>query len=413
MASTVTTFDFALKEWFNGERVENLIFADRPLLGRLKKETEFQGSGHPVPVISGVPQGVAVSLTDAQSNATNITGVQFMVTAGDVSASVEIGDKVMKASRANPGAFLQNKKTEIEGLHGLVSDILAIAMAGNGGQSIGVIGSGGWSSTTCTLEDPADVHKFHVGQVLVASANDGSSTSHTLLGSGATATVTATDPAAGTITVDSVPGSWVAGSYLFRRGMFFGNTTKFVSHGIASYVSNAAAPPALYSVSAADRLAYRQLLAGMSVPSADLTGKGIEERIQILGSRLTGRGKAPGADAYYMNPEDWQSLAIALQSRGQRALTDESTRFGYKYLEVIAGAKEAKVFADRYFPVGTVFGLREGTFTLYSLEELIHVLKGDGLDMLRKSGANDYEYRLVSYPGLGCNMPGHSGRAPL
>ncbi len=410
MASTVTTFDFALKEWYTKDRIEQIIFSDRPWLGMLKKETEFQGRGHPVPVLYRGPQGVAVTLTDAQSNKTNVVGDQFMVTAGDVAAAVDIGDKVIRASRSNPGAFLQNSKVEIDNLYELVSDVLAIAAAGNGGQALGRA-SGAISGLTFTLQDKADIHKIHVGMVLESSTGDGSSTSDTL--DSGTATVTAIDLAAGTFTVNADP-SWGSNQYFFRRGMFYGNTTDFVMHGVQSYVwTDASNPGAVYGMSAATRLNDRVRLAGMAVPSADLTGKGIEERIQILGSRLTGRGMAPGAETYMLNPEDWQSLAIALQSRGQRALTDESTKFGYKYLSVIAGAKEAKIFADRYFPAGVVFGLKKDTFTLYSLEELVSTLNGDDLTMLRKTDANDYEYRLVSYPGLGCVAPGHNGRAPL
>lgn len=408
MASTLTTFDFALKEWFNSERIQQIIFSDRPFLGMVKKETEFQGSGHPVPILYKAPQGVAVGLTDAQSNKTNVGGLQFMITAGDVSAAVDIGDKVMKASRSNPGAFLQNKKTEIENLYEMVSDVIAIALAGNGGQSLGQA-SGAISTLTFTLTDKTDIHKFHVGMVLESSTGDGSDAAHTL--DSGTATVTAVDLAAGTFTVNADP-SWGSNQYFFRRGMFYGDTTDFVMWGVQAYIwTDASTPVAIYSSGA--RMSDRVRLAGMAVPSADLTGLGIEERIQVLGSRLTGRGMAPGVDSYFLNPEDWQSLAIALQSRGERPLTDDTTSFGYQYLNVIAGAKKAKVFSDRYFPAGVCFGLKKDTWTLYSMEELIHTLKGDGLEMLRLSTANDYEYRLVSYPGLGCNAPGHNGRCPL
>src|SRR5512139_3028796 len=103
MASTVTTFDFALKEWLNDDKVENLIFQDRPFLGNVRKETEFQGSGHPVPVIYRAPQGIAVDLSDAQTATSNVVGAQFLVTAGDISGTVSIGDKVIRASRSNAG----------------------------------------------------------------------------------------------------------------------------------------------------------------------------------------------------------------------------------------------------------------------------------------------------------------------
>jgi hypothetical protein len=412
MASTIVTFDFALKEWYTKSRMEDLIFSDRPFLGSVKRETEFQGSGHPVPILYRAPQGVSVDLADAQTNATNVAGLQFLITAGTVSASVEIGDKVMKASRANPGAFLQNKKTEIDNLHELVADTVAVSLAGNGGQALGQATGTITSGGVVTLADKGDIHKFHVGMKVQVSVGDGSDTSHALV-SGGPIVVDAVDLAGGTFTLNSKPGGWTAsGLYFFRNGVFYGDVGKFVMWGVQAYIPSAATTPAaIYSSGA--RTADRVRLAGHAIPAADLTGKGLEERIQILGSRMSGRGMAPGPDCYYLNPEDWQNLAISLQSRGTRALSDESTRFGYKYLSVIAGAKEAKVYADRYFPVGTVFGLKKDSWTLYSLTELIHKVNGDGLEMLRKSTTNDYEYRLVSYPGLGCNAPGHNGRAPL
>lgn len=412
MASTVTTFDFALKEWLTSDKVDNLVFTDRPFLGSVKKETEFQGSGHPVPVIYRAPQGISVDLSDAQTANTNVVGAQFLVTAGDISGTVSIGDKVIRASRSNAGAFLQNKKAEIEGLHGMMADAVAINLAGNGGGALGRRGS--VSSNTITLLDKSDVHKFHIGQMLKASANDGSAASHTLR-AGTVATVTALDLAAGTVTVDAVANitSFADNDYLFRAGMFYGDQSKFVMWGVQAYiVASGTTPGTIYS-QARGATTDRTRLAGFAMASTDLTGKGIEERIQILGSRMSGRGMAPAPDAYYLNPEDWQSLAIALQSRGTRALSDDSTKFGYKYLSVIAGAKEAKVYADRFFPAGHVFGLKTDSWTLYSLEELIGKVHGDGLEMLRKSTTNDYEYRLVSYPGLGCNAPGWNGRAPL
>lgn len=408
MGSTLTTFDFALKEWFGKERVEQIVFSERPLLGMLKKETEFQGSGHPVPVLYKVPQGIAVTMTDVATNKSNTAGMQFMITAGDLSAAVDIGDKVIKASRSNPGAFLQNKKAEIEALYEMVSDTVSVAAWGKGGMALGQA-TGAISTLTFTLNDKADIFKFHVNMKLEGSANDGSDSSHVLLSN--TATVTAVDAAAGTFTVNADP-SWGSNAYFFRLGTFYGNTTDFVMWGVQAYIwPDGSTPAQIYSSGA--RTADRVRLAGMAVPSADVTGRGIEERIQILGSRITGRGQAPGATHYFLNPEDWQNLAISLQSRGQRSLTDSSTKFGYEFLEVIAGAKRAKVYADRYCPVGVCFGLKLDTFTLFSLEELIHVLNGDGCEMLRKSDSNDYEYRLVSYPGLGCNAPGHNGRVPL
>lgn len=407
MASTLTTFDFALKERYTDKKVENLCFAERTVLGMLAKDEEFQGDGEPVPVIHAAPQGIAVVLATAQGNASNVVGKKFVVTAGDLSGSVDIGDKVIMASRGNPGAFLQNKAAEIDGLYEQMSDVLAIAIASNGGNSIGYLAAAP-GSTTYTLSNASDTVNFEVDMELNASLNDGSSTSHALLASAAT--VTAVDRNAGTVTVGTNPWSGAgAGIYLFREGTFYGNVGDVITFGIPAYVWSDATPPALYSMT---RTSDVQRLAGGRVPSADLSGLGIEERIQKLGAYATGRWKGPGYDCFVMHPEEWQNLAIALQSRGQRSLTDNSTSFGYEYLEVIAGGKRGKVFADRFFPRGHVFGLSMKSWKLKSMGKLIHALSGDGLNMLRKSTTNDYEYRLVSYPGLACNAPGNNGRAP-
>jgi hypothetical protein len=154
-------------------------------------------------------------------------------------------------------------------------------------------------------------------------------------------------------------------------------------------------------------------LAGSYVPTADLTGKGIEERIQLLGAYMCGRYKGPGPTHAFMNPEDWQDLAISLQTKGIRELTDDSTQFGYQYVSVIMGGVKVKVYPDRYCPKGTFFALRLSDWTWYSLGKLIHPQDEDGLTMVRGASSTDYEYRLLSYSVPVCRAPGWSGKVSL
>jgi hypothetical protein len=420
MASTVVTFDFALKERYNNRQtVQNLCFSDRPTLQKIMKDTEFQGSGHPVPVIIRSPLGLSVSLQNAQTNATansgtagNVKGVQFMVTAGDFSGSVDIGEKAIRASRANPGAFLQNKQAEIDGLYGGFSDVMAAAVQGNGTNVLG-ISNATVTTTTITLTNESDAMYFEQDMLLEASTASGASTSDTLLAG--TCYVAGVNRNAGTITLSALPTAWNAAGvlYLFRAGTFMGDVGSFITHGFGSYVDSSSTPPALYSVTAAQRLADITRLAGVHMPTADVAGLGTEVRLQMLGARMTGRAKGPGAKYWTMHPEDWQTLAIALQSRGQRSLTDSSTSFGYQYLEVIAGGVRGEVYADRFNPKGFARAWDLPHWTLFSMGELVGPLNGDGLMMLRKSTTNDYEYRLVSFPGVGCGAPGWNGQTPV
>ena len=128
---------------------------------------------------------------------------------------------------------------------------------------------------------------------------------------------------------------------------------------------------------------------------------------------MTGRYKGPGPTHGFMNPEDWQNLSIALQSRGVRPLKDDTTRFNFMAIEVVMGGKLVKIYPDRFCPRGTFFALRMKDWTLHSMLKLIHPISQDGLVILRKSTANDYEYRTVSYPAMVTVAPGWSGRVGI
>ena len=419
MASTINTFDFALKERYtNKQVVENLCFADRPMLGKISKDTEFQGSGHPVPVIIRSPLGLAVSLQNAQTNATgnsgiagNVVGYQFMVTAGDFSGSVDIGEKAIRASRGNPGAFLQNKQAEIDGLYGGVSDVIAASQMGNG-TNVLCVASAAPTTTTVTVTNPSDLMYIERDMLLEASTATGASASDALLAG--TAYVASVNRDAGTFVLSALPAAWNgAAIYFFRAGTFRGNVGNFIQEGFRSYIDSSGAPPDVYGVTAAQRLTDVQRLAGVYIPAGEIAGYGTEVRIQMLGARMTGRAKGPGAKVWSMHPEDWQNLAIALQSRGQRSLTDDSTNFGYQYLEVIAGGVRGEVYADRFNPRGLALAWHMPSWTQFSMGELVGTISGDGLQMLRKATTNDFEYRLVSFPGFGCNAPGWNGQVAV
>ena len=110
MASSLATFGFAVKQRFDvAKRVEDLTMAERPLLAHLSKDTSFAGDGTIFPLIYGRPQGQAGNtVAQSQTSSTNLTGKKFIVTAGDYFGTVSVGDKIIKTSRSNPGAFLKN-----------------------------------------------------------------------------------------------------------------------------------------------------------------------------------------------------------------------------------------------------------------------------------------------------------------
>jgi hypothetical protein len=409
MGSTLTTWSNMLKVRYTKEKVQNLTEADRPLLSMLRKDTEQQGSSLEVPLIHVNPQGIAGSgIATAQTSQTNVVAKKFSMTCGDYFGSVYIGDKVIKASRGNPGAFLENKVAETDGLYEQMSDDLAIYAWGNGGGSLGVRASA--STNVITLTDPAQTLNFEEGMTVVASANDGSDTAHALR-AGST-TVTAVDREAGTVTLASAAAitSFANSDNLFRSGDFFGNTGVIVLRGVQSFITSSSTPAALWGMT---RTSDPQRLAGCRVGSADYTSKTIDERIRVLGSYMSGRYKTPGATAGFLHPEDWTTLETVMGARGTRALADQNTKFGFMKIDVVMGGRVVSIYPDRYCPKGTFFALRMQNWWLSSMGPLLSPMEEDGLVLLRAATTMDYEYRLVSYPILACNAPGYNGRVPL
>lgn len=409
-ASTISQFSAFIKQYFNPQEVDNLTKCNRPLWGRINKNEDISGDPWIVPILYVNGQGLAaISHAKAQTNASNVKGDRFSIDVANYFASVSIGDKVMMATRNNAGAFLDNKTTEIEALYGSVGDAFATYCFRNGGGALGQISA--INGNAVTLTDRTAAFFFEFNQVLVGCQDDGTNTGTTpRAGSSA---VTNVDRTNGIVTVASIPGAWQVGDFLFRDGDVVANTGTLLMHGISAFITATDSPGTLWGVT---RTSDPQRLAGCRVPTNQLGGKGIEERIQLLGALMAGTYRAMTASGdweIYLHPEDMQTLNISLQAKGIRELTDDSTQFGYTYVDVYAGGMKMKIFADPFCQKGTIWMLYMKSWTLGSYGPPIKRVSGDGLELLRSATTNDYELRLTGYPEIVCNAPGRNGFVPV
>ncbi len=413
-SSTIAGFIAFLKNYFNPQKVEDLTRAGKPFFSRIKTNEDVSGDIWTVPILVGNPQGVSAgTLANAQTGQSAVAGIKWLINMGNYFGSTLIGDKVIMASRNNMGAFLENKKTEIEGLYESFANDLAIQLWRNGGGAIGQIQQ--ISTNTITLTKPQDVFNFEVNEFVMACADDGTNTGTTPR-TGSTF-VTGVDRKNGTVTLNSAAGitSLGVGDFLFRLGNAVANTSTLLLHGVQAYITASDSPGALWGVTRSTSTDI-QRLTGCKMPIADVNGKGIEERIQLLGAYMQGRYRAMTSGGNYeawLHPEDWHKLNLSCQNRGERSLTEDETKFGFEYINVIAGGKRIKTFSDPYMPQGSGFILRMDNFVLGSYGPLISPVNIDGLTLLRQGTTNDYEYRLKSYPEMSCNAPGFSGFFPI
>lgn len=413
--STLTTFDALIKERYEDSSiVEQLIYPENVLLGMLRKngDTDMVGDVMPVPIMYGNPQGVGGSFTTAQTNNSATKNAKFNIEAGDYFGTVRIGEKVLMATRTNQGAFLENKRVEIDGLWETAGENLSMYTWGNGGNALGRIGS--LNSTTITLENTADIANFEIDMYVVASDADGSGTSDALRDTADQTIITGVNRNTGvlTLTTGDISGM-TAGDYLFRESDFFGDTGTVIIKGVQCFVAATDAPAALWGISAATRATDPQRFAGCRVPSSELAGKTYEERIKTLISRMKGRYKAKMPTAGFMHPEDFDVLQTLMAARGQRDLNKNDTQFGYASISIAVAGGNLPIYCDRHCPKGTFFAFRMEDFWISSMGELLYPQSGDSLQILRVYNSTDYEYRLISHPLLANRAPKNSGRVPL
>lgn len=425
MPSTLTTFDPFLKENYDDAKINYLTCKDRPFLAKCKKTT---GSGDIwiTPVVFSNPQGLGATLVGAQTGSEsgttgggNIQGKKWQIPWGDYSGSVSIGDKVIKASRDNVGAFFQDKTAEIDRLYEAFADTMSSYLLGDAGHSI-TPGTFTISTGVCTLVNADDIVNIEVGQLLQASANDGTSTGHALLGSGSIGYVFAVNSNAGTFTVAAAaasttaatPTGWTGTMYGFRNTDFGGGATpNVILSGLSAWIP--AADPGATTFYSVDRTTSMQRLSGTRLTTAEVAGLGIEQRIKKLVTRMVGRGMGPGPTDIFLNPEKWQGLADSVESRGTRPLDGKIGTLNFQKLQIAMGGKMLDIWADRFVSPNVCWAVNMDVVELKTLDGFPGVINGDGMQMLRKTTSNDYEYRIQSYPAFAVKAPGWCGRVPL
>lgn len=422
MASTLTTFDAFLKERYTTEKVEDLTKKERPLYAMIPTDEKCSGDTFVEPIIFGKPQGVGATLGKAQTAAGlaggggNVKGRKWQLTFGDYDGVVEIGDKVMKAARDNFGSFIRNKASEIDGLWETFADVQSTYLYGNGGNAVG---SGTMVAGVLTLDNPEDVVNFEVGMAMVASANDGSDPSHTLIAG--TGYVIAVNRSEGKVSFGNDPDDTTATNpnaawddaaiYVFRDGDFGGSGATPIFKGLGAWIPSSA-PSTTDSHYGVNR-SVDDRLSGVRVPTADIGTKGREDRLKLLVTRIKGRFHGRGKISIFLNNEQWQALANELEDKGTRPISGGTAKFNFDKLQMAAGGQTVDIYADPFCPALTAWALAIDYWKLRSYDAYPHLVNGDGLDMLRKVGSNDYEYRIVGYPTFSTRAPSFSGRIAL
>lgn len=393
-------------------RIHEMVFRDNPFLGMLEKSKQKAGRRYiHVPITWARPQGRSATFANAQGNALPSQIDAFQVTyVSNYGVGTVDGDVIDDAGE-NVELIAEAVEHEVDGAIANLRDDLALGVFNNVGGARGVAASG-TAGTTITLADPEDVVHFEVGMELVASADDGSDTAHTLRSGGASATVTEVDRDAGTLTTDG--GGWVAqiaaladGDFLFVEGDFQNKMA-----GLDSW--DPAAAPGATLFFGVDRSVDTRL-GGLRFDGSTLP---IEQAI-MRGAARARRWKAP-LNFGFMNPIAWDDLAVSMESSANRARTvtvkgsGDAAQFSWEAIRMVSSAGPIDLLPDPNCQPDIVWlGSMDHLTMGYSGKDFVRILDDDGMPFLRETSNDGVEFRVKNRGNLCSKAPGYIQRVQI
>jgi hypothetical protein len=400
MALDMTSFAAALKVHYTSDRIENMVYADNPLLAMLPKYEQFGGKNLPIPIIHGNPQGRSAVFATAQANKTSSKLKDFVLTRNQDYSLASISNEVLEASKGNANAFMEAATVEIDGAIQSATRSLAIALYGTGSGSIGQVANSSFATTVLQLTEPSDVTNFEVGMKLVTSATNGGGTVRA-----GTLEIVGIDRDAGTVTMSGNLSAGIAAiaqnDFIFVQGDYDAKVK-----GLRAWLPDSA--PSSSPFFSVDRTADVTRLGGIRY---DASAMPIEEGLIASAARVAREGGKP--THCFMNYQDFADLEKALGSKVQYADLKVSAEIGFRGILINGPRGPIKCVPDQNCPAGRAFMLQLDVWKLYSLGKAPRILDADGLKMLRESSADAVEVRVGYYAQLGCRAPGWNANVKL
>ena len=392
-----------LKEFYDGQKVENLAYDKNPLLAMMPKNPNATGKVIPIPIIYEVSQGASNNFANAQGNQTPMLLAELFLTLKPDYSIATIGHQAALAAMDGKGGFINFSKKFIDIAVQSCALRQATAMYRAGTGSRGAISS--IAAGVITLTNAADVSQFGINQTLQANSTDGGSPRAAL------GYVIARSVRAGTITVSSTalqgaagsPTSWAANDFLLVQG-----DNNASMSGLSAHLpsTDPASTDNFYGCNRSpDSRLYGLYYNGV--------GQSIEEAL-IDDAMLVAREKADPKH-FMTNYGSYAALVKAMGTR--REFVDwksEDATFGFRGAKIQGPNGVIECFPDRNCQAATGFLLQLDTWTLYSLNEVPHIFNwGDGMEVLRLGNGDAYETRTGAFSNMGTSAPGWNSQIAL
>jgi hypothetical protein len=402
MALTYSNIDATLKQWYHGQRVEDLINKNHPTLALLDKDEGMCGRNTPIPVKGGWGAGRSAGFAQTQTNAANggFDAKAFLLTHSNDFATDTISGEAIDMSSKDPGAFLKGLTTATDGCIAKLSAAVSRDLFATGYGELGTVATGGASGSTITASNARQVKGIEKGDIIVFAAT----LTGALRNSGTGLQVSGVDRNTGIVTFTAaVSGESVAaGDYFFHKGdRGTGATPTIIKNvGFPGWCPSSA-PAASESFFGVDRSTNSYYAGLRYAPGQSAT---YDEILMEAATRVFDVSGEP-VTHFICSPTTYLNISKVLAGKVQIVNYQKSQALGFQMLEVMSVGGTARIVADSDCPDTLLLGLNLPSWTLYSNGKLVRITDLDGNKMLRQATSDGYEIRALTRYGLGCNHP--------
>jgi len=381
MAATLAFSDVqaALRIMYDDSDVDQTL-KTHPLLAMMDREEDFHDQTYRLPVKTGNPQGVATTLSAAQTNASATAPTAFDLTKVSLYHCPKIAGELVEAAQSGGAEkFLRDTANIIDAAKAEVMNAMGRNVYRASAGVFSQVSSG--TSSPITVDYPQDLYEIEVGMIIAASANADMSSPRS-----GTGTITAVDKDAGTITYSGTITSLAVDDYLAVSGQ------TAVASGLLGWApSSAPASTTFFGVNrtTSPYLAGRRINATAMAP---------EEVWAKVHAEMLGMAERP--DVFFCNPVDLANFEVGI-SQQKQIINSRKYDFGFEALKVYG----TDLVPDPDCPRGYAFGVALDTWKCYSLGAAPKVLDADGNVLLRISNADDYEARIGARFQFGTKAP--------
>lgn len=443
----VGSYDNALHTYYTNVQDPNtLVGKASPILDRISK-SEIEGKETGVSFTLQGGMGIAGDLVSAQevahqSDSSGVVGNaagaiavdgEWLARTGLIETALRLQYRHLVAGKTNKGAYFRNLVHQTDLHYEAFGERAAQMIHGGAGYPVSFvnldnIATGVVSSLTPgtnVTDGGFGINNLYRGQILVASANDGSASGHTLLPSNNAPQklyVMSVDRDAGTAVLSSTSVNGPAGingavganndnRFLFPLGQFkplLGGNGQMIQT-LSQWITAVAATGTFEGV---DRTNFPEL-SGVRVPTALTNGLPLEHRLAFSVSYGQSRYAWRHTPVFSLQSERWFELVRSLQAQGIVGNIGDVLTSGGKSIRIATVNGMAEVVSEPHQDPNFAYALNMNTISIRHLDGFPGIANKDGFKMLRYATSNDLEFRLIAFPQLIVREPWLNARISL